>query len=64
MSGIQELMKKSQEGSEESTKSLENILAQITDQQQTIMKTLTSPRKVVRNKDGKVERVEVDSGEE
>jgi len=64
MSGIQELMKKSQEGSEASTESLEKILQTITDQQQTIMKTLTSPRKVVRNKDGRVERVEVDSGEE
>lgn len=64
MSGIQDLMKKSQEGSEASTESLEKILQTITDQQQTIMKTLTSPRKVVRNKDGRVERVEVDSGEE
>ena len=61
MQGLQEIMKQSQEGTEGSVKALEKILQEITQQQETIMKTLTSPRKVVRNKDGRVERVEVDA---
>ena len=64
MSGLQDLMSRTQEGDSGRMEALEGILKEITGQQQKMMKTLTSPRKVVRDKDGKVERMEIEGDDD
>lgn len=59
MTGLAQIMQESQRGSSGVAQSLEKILATITKQQDTLNKTLTAPRRVVRDASGKVERMEI-----
>jgi hypothetical protein len=57
--GLKEILESHQKESSENQQSLAEILKAVSEQQSTIMKTLTSPRKIVRGADGRVERMEI-----